>query len=146
MEADITDRAQAERAVADTIAQAGHLDILVNNAGIMLLGPIEHAPIEEWDRMLELNLRAVLSMTRAALPHLLAAAEQDPRHVADIVTISSTAGRQVKRGSAVYDLTKHGVGAFSESLRQEFSRRRLRVGVVEPGRRHRFHRSDAALG
>jgi NADP-dependent 3-hydroxy acid dehydrogenase YdfG len=133
VEADITDRAQADRAVAETVARLGRLDILVNNAGVMLLGPIGEAPIEEWDRMLEINLRAVLSMTHAALPHLLAAAEQGPRQVADVVNISSTAGRQVKRGSAVYNLTKHGIGAFSESFRQEFSRRHLRVGVVEPG-------------
>jgi NADP-dependent 3-hydroxy acid dehydrogenase YdfG len=131
--ADITDRAQADAVVAQTVAELGRLDILVNNAGLMLLGPIEEAPIDEWDRMLEINIRAVLSMTRAALPHLLAAADDEPRRVADLVNISSTAGRQVKRGSAVYNLTKHGVGAFSESFRQEFSRRHLRVGVVEPG-------------
>lgn len=133
VEADITDRSQAQDAVARTVAELGRLDILVNNAGVMLLGPIEGAPIGEWDRMVDLNLTALLSMTEAALPHLLAAADSDPRRVADVVNISSTAGRQVKRGSGVYNLTKHGVGAFSESFRQEFSRRHLRVGVVEPG-------------
>ena len=133
IEADITDRAQAQDAVARTVSELGRLDILVNNAGIMLLGPIEDAPIDEWDRMVDLNLTALLTMTKAALPHLLAAAEQDPRRVADVVNISSTAGRQVKRGSGVYNLTKHGVGAFSESFRQEFSKRHLRVGLIEPG-------------
>lgn len=133
IEADITDRSQAQDAVARTVAELGRLDILVNNAGVMLLGPIEEAPIGEWDRMVDLNLTALLSMTDAALPYLLAAAGSDPRRVADLVNISSTAGRQVKRGSGVYNLTKHGVGAFSESFRQEFSRRHLRVGVVEPG-------------
>ncbi|MDQ1129953.1 SDR family NAD(P)-dependent oxidoreductase [Microbacterium sp. SORGH_AS_0888] len=133
VEADITDRSQARDAVARTVAELGRLDILVNNAGVMLLGPIEDAPIDEWDRMIDLNLTALLSMTEAALPHLLAAAESEPRRVADLINISSTAGRQVKRGSGVYNLTKHGVGAFSESFRQEFSRRHLRVGVVEPG-------------
>lgn len=133
IEADITDRDQADSAVAQTVSQLGRLDILVNNAGVMLLGPIEEAPIDEWDRMLEINLRAALSMTKAALPHLLSAADSDPRRVADLINISSTAGRQVKKGSAVYNLTKHGLGAFSESFRQEFSRRHLRVGVVEPG-------------
>ena len=133
IEADITDRSQADAAVAQTVSRLGRLDILVNNAGVMLLGPIEEAPADEWDRMLEINLRAALSMTKAALPHLLAAADSDPRRVADLINISSTAGRQVKKGSAVYNLTKHGLGAFSESFRQEFSRRHLRVGVVEPG-------------
>lgn len=130
---DITDRAQATDAVARTVAELGRLDILVNNAGVMLLGPIEDAPVEEWDRMVDLNLTALLSMTEAALPHLLAAAADGPRRVADVVNVSSTAGRQVKRGSAVYNLTKHGVGAFSESFRQEFSRRHVRVGLIEPG-------------
>jgi NADP-dependent 3-hydroxy acid dehydrogenase YdfG len=133
IEADITDRAQARETVERTVREWGRLDILVNNAGVMLLGPIETAPIDEWDRMLDLNLRALLSMTEAALPHLLEAAGRAPRRVADLVNVSSTAGRQVKRGSGVYNLTKHGVGAFSESFRQEFSRRHLRVGVVEPG-------------
>ncbi|QDZ15586.1 SDR family NAD(P)-dependent oxidoreductase [Humibacter ginsenosidimutans] len=133
VEADITDRDQARAAVARTVNELGSLDILVNNAGVMLLGPIDGAPIDEWDRMLDLNLRALLSVTEAALPHLLHAAESGPRRVSDLVNISSTAGRQVKRGSAVYNLTKHGVGAFSESFRQEFSRRHVRVGVVEPG-------------
>jgi NADP-dependent 3-hydroxy acid dehydrogenase YdfG len=131
--ADITDREQAGDAVARTVADLGRLDILVNNAGVMLLGPVEDAPIQEWDRMIELNLTALLSMTEAALPHLLAAAAEEPRRVADVVNISSTAGRQVKRGSGVYNLTKHGVGALSESMRQEFSRRHLRVGLIEPG-------------
>jgi NADP-dependent 3-hydroxy acid dehydrogenase YdfG len=133
VEADITDRDQARAAVERTVRERGRVDILVNNAGVMLLGPIEDAPIEEWDRMLEINVRALLQMTDAALPHLLEAAGSEPRRVADVVNVSSTAGRQVKRGSAVYNLTKHGVGAFSESFRQEFSRRHLRVGLVEPG-------------
>lgn len=131
--ADITERADADASVARTITELGRLDTLVNNAGLMLVGPIEQAPIDEWDRMIDLNLTAALSMTKAALPHLLVAAERDPRRVADVVNISSTAGRQVKRGSAVYNLTKHGLGAFSESFRQEFSTRYVRMALVEPG-------------
>ena len=131
--ADITERADADASVARTITELGRLDTLVNNAGLMLVGPIEQAPIDEWDRMIDLNLTAALSMTKAALPHLLVAAERDPRRVADVVNISSTAGRQVKRGSAVYNLTQHGLGAFSESFRQEFSTRYVRMALVEPG-------------
>ncbi len=133
IEADVTDRVQARTAVEGVVDQLGRLDILVNNAGVMLLDPIEGAPFEDWDRMIDLNLTAVLSMTHAALPHLLAAAAGEPRHVADLVMVSSTAGRQVKRGSAVYNATKHGLNAFSESFRQEFSRRHVRVGLIEPG-------------
>ena len=131
--ADITDRGEADASVARTVDELGRLDILVNNAGLMLVGPIEEAPIDEWDRMIDLNLTAALSMTKAALPHLLAAAESDPRRVADVVNTSSTAGRQVKRGSGVYNLTKHGLGAFSESFRQEFSARYVRMALIEPG-------------
>jgi NADP-dependent 3-hydroxy acid dehydrogenase YdfG len=131
--ADVTDRDQARRLVAYTAERFGRLDTVVNNAGVMLLGPIEDAPVEEWDRMIALNLQGLLYVAHAALPHLVAAAENEPRRVADLVNISSVAGRITRKGSGVYNLTKHGVGAFSESLRQEMSRRHVRVSLVEPG-------------
>jgi NADP-dependent 3-hydroxy acid dehydrogenase YdfG len=133
IETDVTDAAQARRLVAETVAQLGRLDTVVNNAGIMLLGPIVDAPVEEWDRMVSLNLQGLLYVAHAAIPHLLKAAEQDPRQVADLVNISSVAGRVARRNSGVYNLTKHGVGAFSESLRQEVTGRHVRVSLVEPG-------------
>jgi NADP-dependent 3-hydroxy acid dehydrogenase YdfG len=133
IEADVTDPAQAERAVTQTVEEFGRLDTLVNNAGMMLLGPIENAPLDEWDRMVEINVNGLLYCAHAALPHLLAAAEDSPRNVADVVNISSVAGRTVRRGSGVYNLTKHGVGAFSESLRQEVTARHVRVSIIEPG-------------
>jgi NADP-dependent 3-hydroxy acid dehydrogenase YdfG len=132
-EVDVTDRTQAEAAVEQTVAALGRLDTVVNNAGVMLLGPIEDAPIEEWERMVSLNVMGVLYITHAALPHLLAAAQQEPRQVADLVNISSVAGRVARAGSGVYNLSKWGVGAFTESLRQEFTRRHLRASLVEPG-------------
>jgi NADP-dependent 3-hydroxy acid dehydrogenase YdfG len=133
IETDVTDQRQAQAAVERTVAELGRLDTVVNNAGVMLLGPIFEAPIEEWDRMIALNLQGLLYIAHAALPHLLAAAEREPRRVADLVNISSVAGRQVRLGSGVYNLTKHGVGAFSESARQEFTQRHLRISLVEPG-------------
>jgi len=133
LETDVTDKSQADAAVDRTVAELGRLDTVVNNAGVMLLGPIEHAPVEEWERMVHLNLLGVLYVARAALPHLLTAAQQPPREVADLVNISSVAGRVARSGSGVYNLTKWGVGAFTESMRQEFTRRHLRVSVVEPG-------------
>jgi NADP-dependent 3-hydroxy acid dehydrogenase YdfG len=133
VEADITDRAQAEAAVATTVAELGRLDTLVNNAGVMLLGPIVGAPLEEWERMVRLNLLGLLYCTHAALPHLLEAAESEPRSVADVVNVSSVAGRVARLHSGVYNATKHGVGAFSESLRQEVTARHVRVTLVEPG-------------
>jgi NADP-dependent 3-hydroxy acid dehydrogenase YdfG len=133
IEADVTDRDQAEAAVARTVEELGRLDTLVNNAGVMLLGPIVDAPVEEWERMVELNVLGLLYCSHAAIPHLLKAADEDPRRVADMVNISSVAGRVARSGSGVYNATKHGVGAFSESLRQEVTERHLRVSLVEPG-------------
>jgi NADP-dependent 3-hydroxy acid dehydrogenase YdfG len=99
----------------------------------MLLGPIVDAPVEEWDRMVTLNVQGLLYVAHAAIEHLLAAAADGPRRVADLVNISSVAGRVAREGSGVYNLTKHGVGAFSESLRQEVTQRHVRVSLVEPG-------------
>ncbi|MEA2149971.1 MAG: hypothetical protein QOD69_1801 [Solirubrobacteraceae bacterium] len=133
IETDVTDQEQARALVAITIDTLGRLDTVVNNAGQMLLGPIEDAPTEEWERMIDLNLKGLLYVAHAALPQLLEAAGRDPRNVADLVNISSVAGRVARRGSGVYNLTKHGVGAFSESLRQEVASRHVRVSLVEPG-------------
>jgi len=133
LETDVTQREQAEAAVERAVSELGRLDIVINNAGVMLLGPIVGAPIEEWERMVHLNLLGLLYTAHASLPHLLKAAEGSPRRVADLVNISSVAGRVAREGSGVYNLTKHGVGAFSESLRQEVTTRHVRVSLVEPG-------------
>jgi NADP-dependent 3-hydroxy acid dehydrogenase YdfG len=131
--ADVTIRAEAERAVAQTVEALGRLDTLVNNAGIMLLGPVVGAPVEEWEQMVQINLLGLLYCTNAGLPHLLRAAEDGPRQVADLVNISSVAGRETRSGSGVYNATKHGVGAFSDALRKEVTTRHVRVSLVEPG-------------
>jgi NADP-dependent 3-hydroxy acid dehydrogenase YdfG len=133
VECDVTDQEQAIGLVAETVRELGRLDTVVNNAGVMLLGPIVDAPTSEWDRMVSLNIQGLLYVAHAALPHLLSAAEGEPRQVADLVNISSVAGRVARLGSGVYNLTKHGVGAFSESLRQEVTQRHVRVALVEPG-------------
>jgi NADP-dependent 3-hydroxy acid dehydrogenase YdfG len=133
IEADITDQGQAAAAVQQTVSELGRLDTLVNNAGVMLLGPIVGAPLEEWERMVQINVLGLLYCTHAALPHLLAAAEGDPRSVADVVNVSSTAGRVARLNSGVYNATKFGVVAFTESLRQEVTARHVRVSVIEPG-------------
>jgi NADP-dependent 3-hydroxy acid dehydrogenase YdfG len=130
---DITSQEQAAAAVERTVTELGRLDTLVNNAGVMLLGPALGAPLTEWQRMVELNVLGLLYCAHAALPHLLRAAEDGPRRVADMVNISSVAGRVARNGSGVYNATKHGVGAFSEALRQEVTRRHVRVSLVEPG-------------
>jgi NADP-dependent 3-hydroxy acid dehydrogenase YdfG len=133
LQADITDRTQAEAAVQQTFERFGRLDILVNNAGLMLLGPVVGADPEEWDRMIAINAQGLLYTTHAALPYLLKAAEDGPRRVADIVNISSIAGRVAWNGYGVYNMTKFGVNGFTEALRQEVTKRHVRVGVLEPG-------------
>jgi NADP-dependent 3-hydroxy acid dehydrogenase YdfG len=133
LEADVTSEEAAREAVERTVSELGRLDVLINNAGVMLLGPVLEAPLEEWQRMLDVNLAGFLYCARAALPHLLNAAEEDPRRMADLVNISSVAGRIARPGSAVYNMTKHGVVAFSEALRQEVAARHVRVSVIEPG-------------
>jgi NADP-dependent 3-hydroxy acid dehydrogenase YdfG len=133
LETDVTDEDRVREMVARTVAEFARLDILVNNAGVMLLGPIVAAPTEEWRRMVQLNLLGLFYCTHAGLPHLLQAAASAPRHVADVVNISSVAGRVARPGFGVYNATKFGVGAFSEALRQEVTARHVRVTIVEPG-------------
>jgi NADP-dependent 3-hydroxy acid dehydrogenase YdfG len=133
LECDVTDQRQAEAAVERTVSELGRLDTLINNAGVMLLGPVTDAPLSEWQRMVELNVLGLLYCAHAALPHLKRAAGDQPRQVADLVNISSVAGRAARLGNGVYSLTKHGVGAFSESARQELAKQYVRVSLVEPG-------------
>lgn len=133
IEADLMQPEQAAHAIERTVAHFGRLDTLVNNAGLMLLGPAIDAPIDEWDRMIDINLRALMHCAHAALPHLLRAAEDSPRRVADMVNVSSVAGRVARASVAAYNATKFGVVAFSEALRQEVTRKHVRVSLVEPG-------------
>jgi len=131
--ADVSDQPQAAAAIERVVDRLGRLDTVVNNAGLMLIGAAADADPTDWDTMLSVNVAGLLYVTRAALPHLIAAAADSPRGVADVVNISSTAGRVARPGTAVYSLTKFGVGAFSEAVRQEVLDKRVRVGLVEPG-------------
>ena len=124
---DVGEEDQAGAFVRRAHSELGRLDVLINNAGVMLLGPIEGADTEEWRQMIHANVFGVLYCTHAALPLMR---EQGSGH---IVNISSVAGRFAREGSGVYNLTKFGVGAFSESLRQECVRIGVRVTVIEPG-------------
>jgi clavulanate-9-aldehyde reductase len=124
---DVGDEEQARAFIERAHSELGRLDVLVNNAGVMLLGPIESAPTEEWRRMIHANVFGVLYCTHAALPLMR---EQGAGH---IVNVSSVAGRVARQGSGVYNLTKFGVGAFSESLRQEGVAIGVRVTLIEPG-------------
>ena len=129
----VTDREQADAAVSPDGGGARPFDVVINNAGVMLLGPIVDAPVDEWEQMVQLNVLGLLYVAQRLVPHLLEAADAEPRRVSDLVNISSVAGRQVRTGSGVYNATKHAVGAFSESLRQEVTGRHVRVSLIEPG-------------
>ena len=131
--ADVTNAEQVAAAVQRVVGELGRLDTVVNNAGLMRMAPAAEAPLQDWDDLVRVNVQGVLYVTRAAVPHLIDAAADSPRGVADLVTISSTAGWVARPGTAVYSLTKFGVNAFSEGIRQELLGKRVRVGVVGPG-------------
>jgi clavulanate-9-aldehyde reducatase len=127
VEADITDEPQAREFIQRAHDELGGLHLLVNNAGVMLLGPVAEADTEEWRRMISVNLLGLLYCTHAALPLI----EQSGG--GDIVNVSSVAGRRADAGGAVYNMTKFGVHAFSEALRQEALHAGIRVTTVAPG-------------
>ncbi|MET1004277.1 MAG: SDR family NAD(P)-dependent oxidoreductase [Propionibacteriaceae bacterium] len=133
VEADISLPDQAAGVVHEALDELGRLDILVNNAGVMLVGTALEARVEDWDRMVTLNLSALLHVTYAAVPFLIDAVATSGRGVADIVNVGCATGRTASSGSSVYTLTKSAVAGFTESLRQELAARRVRVSVVEPG-------------
>jgi NADP-dependent 3-hydroxy acid dehydrogenase YdfG len=126
-EVDVSDEEQARGFVQAAHDELGGLHILVNNAGVMLLGPVTDADTDEWRQMIEVNLLGLLYCTHAALPLLAKGGG------GDIVNISSVAGRRADAGGAVYNMTKFGVHAFSEALRQEALHQGIRVTIVAPG-------------
>jgi NADP-dependent 3-hydroxy acid dehydrogenase YdfG len=126
-EVDITDEAQARGFVGAAYAEHGGLHALVNNAGLMLLGPATEADTAQWRQMIDVNLWGLLICTHAALPLIAGSGG------GDIVNVSSVAGRRAAAGAAVYNMTKFGVHAFSEALRQEALHQGVRVTVVAPG-------------
>lgn len=126
IEADIARANSAQGLVNDVLAHGKRLDIIVNNAGVMLLSPVSEAHSEDWRQMIEVNLVALMELTRAALPHL----KESKGH---IVNVSSVAGRVANPGAAGYAATKFGVVAFSEALRREVYADKVRVTVIEPG-------------
>ena len=124
---DITDETQANNLINKTNAELGRVDILVNNAGVALTGNIDGGNTSDWRRMFDVNVFGVLYATHAVLPILKA------QGVGHIVNISSVAGRTARVGIGIYNATKWGVNAFSESLRQEVLKDNIRVTIIEPG-------------
>jgi NADP-dependent 3-hydroxy acid dehydrogenase YdfG len=125
---DVTKKSECDAFVDSVIKKWGVVDILVNNAGLMPLSFFKNMKVEEWDRMIDVNIRGVIYCTAAAIPHMMS------RKSGHIINLSSIAGRVVFPAGSVYCATKHAVTAFSEGLRQEFSQRsNIRVTCIEPG-------------
>jgi len=133
IEADISSAGEAAEAVEKTIAKYGRLDTLINAAGVMMNGPSIESPLAEWDQMVNVNLRGLMYITKAALPHLVEAVATSARKVTDVVNISSVSGRIAAPQVAIYTATKFAVTAATEAWRQEFTKQSVRFSVVEPG-------------
>jgi NADP-dependent 3-hydroxy acid dehydrogenase YdfG len=127
VETDVTDRVQVKRLVDAAVAAHGRIDVIVNNAGLMPHSPLERGKIDDWDRMIDVNLKGVLYGIAAALPHMI---EQKSGH---IINVSSVAGHKVRPGSAVYAATKAAVRMLSEGLRQEVKPYNIRTTIISPG-------------
>ena len=125
---DVSKRSDCENLIDAAVKKWNRLDILVNNAGLMPLSFVKNIKVDEWEKMVDVNIKGVLYCTAAAIPHLV---KQNSGH---IVNISSIAGRVVFPAGSVYCATKFAVRAFSEGLRQELStRHNIRVTTIEPG-------------
>ncbi|MEH2088612.1 SDR family oxidoreductase [Nostoc sp.] len=123
---DVADRAQVEALAKETLSTYGRIDVLINNAGLMPLSPLDQVKVEEWDRMIDVNIKGVLYGIAAVLPTMR---QQKSGHV---INLSSVAGHKVFAGSAVYCATKYAVRAISEGLRLE-SNGEIRSTNISPG-------------
>jgi NADP-dependent 3-hydroxy acid dehydrogenase YdfG len=124
---DVTDCDQVKRLVDRAVQAYGRIDVMINNAGLMPQAPLERLKIDEWDRMIDVNIKGVLYGIAAALPYMQ---QQQAGH---IINVSSVAGHKVGPGFAVYAATKHAVRALSEGLRQEVKPYNIRTTVISPG-------------
>ena len=124
---DVTDRAQVGKLVDLAVEKFGRIDVMLNNAGLMPSSPLERLKVDDWERMVDVNIKGVLYGIAAALPHMR---RQKSGH---FVNVSSVAGHKVRAGGAVYAATKHAVRALTEGLRQEVKPYNLRTTIISPG-------------
>jgi len=124
---DVTDRGQVRRLVDAAVEAYGRIDVIINNAGLMPQSLLERLKVDEWDRMIDVNIKGVLYGIAAALPHM------QRQKGGQIINVSSVAGHKVGPGGAVYSATKHAVRALSEGLRQEVKPYGIRTTVISPG-------------
>jgi NADP-dependent 3-hydroxy acid dehydrogenase YdfG len=127
MATDVSQCDQIQKLVDTAVKTYGRVDVLINNAGLMPHSPLERLKIDDWNRMIDVNIKGVLYGIAAALPHMK---RQKAGH---IINVSSVAGHKVHAGGAVYAATKHAVLALSEGLRQEVKPYNIRTTVISPG-------------
>jgi len=124
---DVTDHRQVKRLVDEAVRAFGRIDVMINNAGLMPNSPLDRLRIDDWNRMIDVNIKGVLYGIAAALPHMK---RQNSGH---IINVSSVAGHKVRPSNAVYAATKHAVRVISEGLRMELKPSRVRTTVISPG-------------
>jgi len=128
IEMDVVNPASVRAGVDALVKAYGGIDILHNNAGLMPASDIETLKVDEWHRMVDVNIKGVLNSTAAVLPHLISRGE------GHIINTSSIAGRKVFPGLSIYCATKHAITAFSEGLRLEIApKHKIRVTCIQPG-------------
>ncbi|TBG25250.1 SDR family oxidoreductase [Rhizobium leguminosarum] len=128
IEMDVVDPASVEAGVKKLVGAYGWIDILVNNAGLMPLSDVDQFKVDEWHRMVDVNVKGLLNTTAAVLPQMI------NQHSGHIFNMSSIAGRKVFKGLSVYCATKHAVAAFSDGLRMEVGQKHnIRVTCIQPG-------------
>ena len=127
LQTDVTDVGQVRRLVDHAVKTHGRLDVIINNAGLMPHSPLERGKVDDWDRMIDVNIKGLLYGIAAALPHMKT---QKSGH---IINVSSVAGHKVGPGGAVYAATKHAVRVISEGLRQEVKPYNIRTTIISPG-------------
>jgi NADP-dependent 3-hydroxy acid dehydrogenase YdfG len=127
VQTDVTHYPQVKRLVDHAVETHDHIDVMINNAGLMPQSLLEKGKIEEWDRMIDVNIKGVLYGIAAALPYMKV---QKSGH---FINVSSVAGHKVAPGGTVYSATKHAVRVISEGLRQEVKRYNIRTTVISPG-------------
>ncbi|HKJ34041.1 MAG TPA: SDR family oxidoreductase [Balneolales bacterium] len=124
---DVTDRDQVKKLVDKAVEKYGRIDVMINNAGLMPHSPLERLKIDEWDQMIDVNIKGVLYGIAAVLPFMK---KQKSGH---IINVSSVAGHKIRPGGVVYSATKHAVRVISEGLRQEVKPYNLRTTIISPG-------------
>jgi NADP-dependent 3-hydroxy acid dehydrogenase YdfG len=124
---DVTRREEVQSLVDSAVKTYGRIDVMINNAGLMPQSPLDRLKIDDWDRMIDVNIKGVLYGIAAALPYMQ---KQKAGH---IINVSSVAGHKVRAGGVVYSATKHAVRVISEGLRQEVKPYNIRTTVISPG-------------